>query len=174
MFRCLDAGALWIRSAWMVLKLPCIACAQIVLAQCPPCTCPDKELADPHRCNCTYRTAAAVMADLDEARDEFLDDDDHVKRGHCQDVSDAERRIKHKLVPRNVWILIPFFELFTSCPKDEPVVLVFIQYIQDVYCTYITYPCLAGTWGCLAQVHCAGYPVPLAPSVSPRATHQAC
>ena len=33
MFRCVDAGALWIRSAWMVLKLPCIACAQIVLAQ---------------------------------------------------------------------------------------------------------------------------------------------
>ena len=86
---------------------------------CPTCTCPDKELADPHRGNCTYSTAAAVMAVLDEARDEFLDDDDHVKRGHCKDVTDAERRIKHKLIPRNVLMLIPFFELFTSCPKDE-------------------------------------------------------
>ena len=85
---------------------------------CPTCTCLDKELADPHS-DCTYRTAAVVMADLEAARDEFLDKDDHVKRGHCKDFLDAERRIKHKLLPRNAWMLLPFFELFMSCPKDE-------------------------------------------------------
>ena len=35
------------------------------------------------------------------------------------DVKEAEKRLKHKLRPLNAWRLIPYFELFLSCPKDE-------------------------------------------------------
>ena len=31
----------------------------------------------------------------------------------------AEKRIRHRLLPRNAWMLVPYFELFMSCPKDE-------------------------------------------------------
>ncbi len=54
---------------------------------------------------------AEVMAELDDAREELLDEDDvHVVR--VKDVKEVEKRLCHKLLPRNSWRLIPFFELF--------------------------------------------------------------
>ena len=48
-----------------------------------------------------------------------LDDEDCVLRGKAEAVKEAERRLKHKLLPRNAWRQIEYFELFMSCPKDE-------------------------------------------------------
>ena len=52
-------------------------------------------------------------------RDELLDEDDGTLPGCAKDVNAAEKRIRHRLLPRNAWMLVPFFELFMSCPKDE-------------------------------------------------------
>ena len=64
-----------------------------------------------------------MFAKLDAAREteELLDDDDTVLIGKPEDteVTEAERRIKHKLLPHNAWGLIKYFELSMSCPKDE-------------------------------------------------------
>ena len=87
---------------------------------CPTCWCPDSQLDETHHhANCKYRMAADVFAKVDAERDELLDDDDDVLRGKCDDVKQAEKRLKHKLRPLNAWQLIPYFELFLSCPKDE-------------------------------------------------------
>jgi hypothetical protein len=59
------------------------------------------------------------FAQVDVARDQLLDDDENLLRGKGDHVAQAERRLKHKLRPLNAWRLIPFFELFISCPKDE-------------------------------------------------------
>ena len=85
---------------------------------CPTCWCPDDELADGHRRSCRYRRMAEVMEQLDAARDELLDGDDEVV-GLVKDVKEAERRLRHRLLPRNAWRLASFFELFMSAPKDE-------------------------------------------------------
>ena len=58
------------------------------------------------------------MAQLDAARDDLLDKDDKLI-GLVKDVKEVEIRLRHKLLPRNAWRLIPFFELFMSAPKDE-------------------------------------------------------
>ena len=58
------------------------------------------------------------MAQLDAARDQLLDDDD-VLVGRVKDVKEVEKRLRHRLLPRNAWRLVPFFELFMSAPKDE-------------------------------------------------------
>ncbi len=85
---------------------------------CATCWCPDDELANTHRGECQYRRMAEVMAELDEAREEMLDqDDDLVER--VKYVKEVEKRLRHKLLPRNAWRLIPFFELFMCSPKDE-------------------------------------------------------
>jgi hypothetical protein len=55
---------------------------------------------------------------LDAARDKLLDDDDE-RVGLVKDVKEVEKRLRHKLLPRNAWRLVPFFELFMSAPKDE-------------------------------------------------------
>ncbi len=55
---------------------------------------------------------------LDAARDELLDEDDKLV-GSVKDKEEVEKRLQHKLLPRNAWPLIPFFELFLSSPKDE-------------------------------------------------------
>jgi hypothetical protein len=55
------------------------------------------------------------VRDSDVARDQLLDDDENVLRGKGDHVTQAERRLR----PLNAWRLIPFFELFMSCPKDE-------------------------------------------------------
>ncbi len=55
---------------------------------------------------------------LDSARDKLLDDDEE-RVGLVKDVKEVEKRLRHKLLPRNAWRLVPFFELFMSAPKDE-------------------------------------------------------
>ena len=85
---------------------------------CATCWCPDSELADAHRGECAYRRMAEVMEELDAARDQLLDDDDGLI-GLVKDVKAVERRLRHRLLPRNAWQLVPFFELFLSAPKDE-------------------------------------------------------
>ena len=85
---------------------------------CPTCWCPDGDIA---RTDKTYkfRRVVEVMSKLDAARDELLDEDDDTLQGCAKDVNAAEKRIRHGLLPRNAWMLVPFFELFMSCPKDE-------------------------------------------------------
>ncbi len=85
---------------------------------CATCWCPDNELADAHRGACKYRKMAEVMEQLDAARDQLLDEDG-VLVGRVKDVKEVEKRLRHKLLPKNAWRLIPFFELFMSFPKDE-------------------------------------------------------
>ena len=85
---------------------------------CATCWCPDSELADGHRDRCQYRRMAEVMEELDAARDLLLDEDDALV-GRVKDVKEVERRLRHRLLPRNAWRMVPFFELFMSAPKDE-------------------------------------------------------
>ena len=85
---------------------------------CATCWCPDDELADAHRGERQYRRMAEVMEELDAARDQLLNDEDELV-GLVKDVKDVERRLRHKLLPRNAWRLIPFFELSMCTPKDE-------------------------------------------------------
>jgi hypothetical protein len=61
---------------------------------------------------------AEVMAELDAERDVLLDADDELV-GLVKDVKDVEKRLRHKLLQRNAWHLIPFFELFMFSPKDK-------------------------------------------------------
>jgi hypothetical protein len=61
---------------------------------------------------------AEVMEQLDAARDELLDQND-VLVGRVKDVKEVEKRLRHRLLPRNAWRLLPFFELFMCAPKDE-------------------------------------------------------
>jgi hypothetical protein len=61
---------------------------------------------------------AEVMEELEAARDQLLDDDDAVV-GRVKDVKEVETRMRHRLLPRNAWRLVPFFEPFMSSPKDE-------------------------------------------------------
>jgi hypothetical protein len=58
------------------------------------------------------------MEQLNAARDELLDDDDQLF-GRVKDVKEVEKCLRHLLLPRNAWRLVPFFELFISSPKDE-------------------------------------------------------
>ncbi len=58
------------------------------------------------------------MEQLNAARDELLDEEDKLV-GCVKDKEEVEKRLRHKLLPRNTWRLIPFFELFMSPPKDE-------------------------------------------------------
>jgi hypothetical protein len=92
----------------------CLCSAQ----SCATCWCPDHELADSHRDQCQYRRMAEKMEELDAARDALLDEDD-ILVGRVEDVKDMEKRLRHRLLPRNTWRLLPFFELFMSAPKDE-------------------------------------------------------
>ena len=85
---------------------------------CPTCWCPDSELANGHRGECHYRRMAEVMEQLDAARDDLLDDNDELV-GLVKDVKEVEKRLRHRLLPRNAWRLVPFFDLFMSAPKDE-------------------------------------------------------
>ena len=58
------------------------------------------------------------MEQLEAARDDLLDENDEVV-GRVKDVKEVEKRLRHRLLPRNAWRLVPFFELFMSAPKDE-------------------------------------------------------
>ncbi len=55
---------------------------------------------------------------MNSARDELLGEDGELA-GLVKDVKEVEKRLGHKLLPKNAWHLVPFFELFMSCPKDE-------------------------------------------------------
>ena len=66
-------------------------------------------------------------------------------RGKAEAVLETERKLKHKLLPRNAWRLVKYFELFMSCPKDELhqlyvtvhcITLVYPKYNPDSYLTY--------------------------------------
>jgi hypothetical protein len=59
---------------------------------------------------------AEVMGELDA--DQLLDEDGELQ-GRVKVVKEVEKRLRHKLLPKNAWRLIPFFELFMSSPKDE-------------------------------------------------------
>ncbi len=89
-------------------------CAEVAInslcsaRSCATCWCPDDELADRHRGECKYRRMAEVMAELDAARDELLDEDDKLV-GRVKDVKEVEKRLRRKLLPRNAWALISFF-----------------------------------------------------------------
>ncbi len=61
-------------------------------------------------------TISLVVSDAE--RDVLLDAHDELV-GRVKDVTEVEKRLRHKLLPRNAWRLIPFFELFTCSPKDE-------------------------------------------------------
>jgi hypothetical protein len=54
----------------------------------------------------------------DAVHDELLDKDDKLV-GLVKDKEEVEKRLRPKLLPRNAWQLIPFFELFMFSPKDE-------------------------------------------------------
>ena len=101
---CMDGAEVAVNCAWNVRS-------------CPTCWCPDDDLA---RTDTTYkyRRVAEVLSKLDAARDELLDEDDDTLPGCAKDLNAAEKRIRHRLLPRNAWMLVPF-ELFMSCPKDE-------------------------------------------------------
>ena len=97
---------------------------------CATCWCPDSELADGHRGECQYRRMAEVMEQLDAARDDLLDDEDELV-GRVKDVKEVEKRLRHRLLPRNAWRLVPFFELFMCTPKDE--LHQWYTYIVNIY-----------------------------------------
>ena len=59
---------------------------------------------------------AEVMEQLDAERDKLLDEDDQLL-GRVKDKEEVEKRLRHKLLPRNAWRLIPFFELFMFVPR---------------------------------------------------------
>ena len=90
---------------------------------CPTCWCPDDATRrDLARTDKTYkhRRVEEVLSKLDAALDELLDAEDDTLPGCTKDVNAAaEKRIRHRLLPRNAWMLVPYFELFMSCPKDE-------------------------------------------------------
>ena len=67
---------------------------------------------------CEYSRMAEVMEQLDAESYKLLDEDDQLV-GSVKDKEEVEKRLRHKLLPRNAWQLIPFFELFMSSPKDE-------------------------------------------------------
>ena len=73
---------------------------------CATCWCPDSDLADGHRGECEYRRMAEVMEQLDAERDKLLDEDDQLL-GRVKDKEEVEKRLRHKLLPRNAWLLIP-------------------------------------------------------------------
>ena len=102
---------------------------------CATCWCPDSALADGHRGECQYRRMAEVMEQLDAARDALLDEDDELV-GRVKDVKEVEKRLRHRLLPRNAWRLVSFFELFMSAPKDE-----LHQWYTSIYYHILVYTC---------------------------------
>jgi hypothetical protein len=86
---------------------------------CATCWCPDDDLANAHRGECEYRRMAAVMEELDAARDtgdRLLDEDDNLVV-RVKEVKEVEKRLRHRLLARIAWRLVPFFKLFMSSPK---------------------------------------------------------
>ncbi len=74
---------------------------------------------------------AHVMEQLDAALDKLRDGEDELV-GRVKDRKAVEKVLRHKLLPRNAWRLVPFFNLFMSCPKDE-----LHQWYVPVYRLYV-------------------------------------
>ena len=77
---------------------------------------------------------AEVLSKLDAGRDELLDENNDTLLGCSKDVSAAEKSIRHRLLPSNAWMLVPYFELFMSCPKDE------LHQWYNLSCVILSYP----------------------------------
>ncbi len=111
-------------SDWAYLDSLSMDCAEVAVnclcsaRSCATSWCHDNELTDGHHGECKYRRMAEVMGELDAARDQLLDEDGELQ-GRVKDVKEVEKRLRHKLLPKNAWKLIPFFELFMCSPKDE-------------------------------------------------------
>ena len=82
---------------------------------------------------------AEVMEQLDAARDDLLDDNDELV-GRVKDVKEVEKRSRHRLLPRNAWRLVPFFDLFMSAPKDE----LHQWYVLCCHMYILSYTCICG------------------------------
>jgi hypothetical protein len=67
---------------------------------CATCWCPDSELADGHSGECKYRRMVEMMEQLGAARYKLLDEDDQLV-GSVKDKEDVDKRLRHKLIPRN-------------------------------------------------------------------------
>jgi hypothetical protein len=103
---------------------------------CATCWCPDDELADGHRGECQYRRMAKVMEQLDAARNRLLDDDDELV-GRVKDVKEVEKRLRHRLLPRNAWRLVPWFPyLSSSCLPQRTNYTNGMLYILEGTCAY--------------------------------------
>ncbi len=85
-----------------------------------------------HSGECQYSRMAGVMEQLDAAHNELLDKDNKLV-GCVKDKEEVEKCLRHKLLPLNVWLLIPFFKLFMSSPKDE-----LHQWLVICSCMYMT------------------------------------
>ena len=85
---------------------------------CLTCWCPKSQLADTDCCH-PLRKVSDLLTRLDEYRDELLDEEGEPFDRCIGRVGDAERELRHKLWPKNAWLRVKFFELFSSCPKDE-------------------------------------------------------
>ncbi len=46
-------------------------------------------------------------------------DEDGELVGLVKDFKEVEKCLRHKLLPKNTWRLVPFFELSMSSPNDE-------------------------------------------------------
>ena len=85
---------------------------------CLTCWCPKNQLADTDRCH-PLRKVSDLLTRLDQYRDDLLDEEGEPLDRCIGKVGDAERELRHKLLPKNAWLRVKFFELFSSCPKDE-------------------------------------------------------
>ncbi len=59
-----------------------------------------------HCGECYYRRMAEVMEQLDAARDDLLDQDNKLV-GRVKNKEEVEKRLRHKLLQRIAWQLIP-------------------------------------------------------------------
>ena len=87
---------------------------------------------------------AEVMEQLEAARDELLDENDEVV-GRVKDVKEVEKRLRHRLLPRNAWQLVPFFVLSMSTPQGRtaPMVCTLSEHVYThLYLYILRHTCL--------------------------------
>ena len=87
---------------------------------------------------------AAVIEQLDAVLDKLLDEDDELV-GRVRDRKAVDKELRHKLLPCKAWRLVPFFNLFMSCPKDKlhqwyvPVYTMNVLVCIGMYPVYLKY-----------------------------------
>ena len=86
---------------------------------CPTCWCPDDDLARTDK-TYKYRRVEEVLSKLDAALDELLDAEDDTLPGCAKDVNAAEKRIRHRLLPRNAWMLSLVILVYHRISWDIP------------------------------------------------------